>query len=326
MKIVFFGTPYFAATNLSALINTGYDIAAIICPPDSKKGRGKQLKSCAVKQVGIANNIPVLQPLKLRDEDFLNQLKSLNADLFVVVAFRMLPQSVWSLPNKGTINLHTSLLPNYRGAAPINWVLINGEEETGITTFFIDQQIDSGAVIKQEKIKLTDKTTAAELHNTLMNKGSELLINSINLIKNNTVSHQDQVHNSAMSEAPKLTKELLKIDWNKSANEIHNLVRGLSPFLDNNTKLKDIAICPSAWFILQDDKGIQKRIKLHLSEVVSNNSNKLLNIKTDNKTFLHIITIKNAIAILNLQAEGKNPMTIQQFLQGNKINEKFLVL
>ena len=158
-----------------------------------------------------------------------------------------------------------------------------------------------------------------------MNKGSDLLINTLISIKNNTVSHQEQEHSLAMSEAPKLTKELLKIDWNKSANEIHNLVRGLSPFLDNNTKLKDIAICPSAWFTLQDDKGIQKRIKLHLSEVVSNNSDKLLGIKTDNKTFLHIITNKNAIAILNLQAEGKNPMTIQQFLQGNKINENFLI-
>ena len=325
MKIVFFGTPHFAATNLNVLINTGYDIVGIVCPPDSKKGRGKQLSPCAVKEVGIENNIPVLQPLKLRDDDFIHQLNSLNADLFVVVAFRMLPQSVWSLPSKGTINLHTSLLPNYRGAAPINWVLINGEKETGITTFFIDKQIDSGAIIKQEKIILTDKTTAAELHNTLMNKGSDLLINTLNSIKNNTVIQQDQDHNLRMSEAPKLTKELLKIDWNKTANEIHNLVRGLSPFLDNNTKLKDVAICPSAWFILQDNKGIQKRIKLHLSEIVSNNSDKLLSIKTDNKTYLHIITNKNAIAILNLQAEGKNPMTIQQFLQGNKINDNFLI-
>ena len=325
MKIVFFGTPYFAATNLKELINAGHDIARIVCPPDSKKGRGKQLKPCAVKEVGIAHNIPVLQPLKLRDIDFINNLKSLDADIFVVVAFRMLPQTVWDLPRNGTINLHTSLLPNYRGAAPINWVLINGEKETGITTFFIDQQIDSGAIIKQEKITLTDKTTAAELHNTLMNKGGDLLINTLKSIKNNTVTQQDQEHNSAMSEAPKLTKELLKIDWNKAANEIHNLVRGLSPFLDNNTKLKDIAICPSAWFVLQDDKGIQKRIKLHLSEVVNNNYNKLQTIKTDNKTYLHIITNKKVISILNLQAEGKNPMTIQQFLQGNKINENFLI-
>tara|TARA_B100000767_G_scaffold271167_1_gene296247 strand:+ start:651 stop:1631 length:981 start_codon:yes stop_codon:yes gene_type:complete len=325
MKIVFFGTPHFAATNLKALINFGYDIAGIVCPPDSKKGRGKQLKACSVKEVGISNNIPVLQPLKLRDEEFIKRLKCLNADLFVVVAFRMLPQSVWNLPTKGTINLHTSLLPNYRGAAPINWVLINGEEETGITTFFINKQIDSGAIIRQKKIKLNNTTTAAELHNTLMNKGSDLLIKTLNSIKNNTVIHHEQENNLGMSYAPKITKELLKIDWNKPADEIHNLVRGLSPFLDNNTKLKDIAICPSAWFILKDDKGIQKRIKLHLSEVVSNKSDKILSIKTDNKTYMHIITNKNAIAILNLQAEGKNPMTIQQFLKGNKINEKFLI-
>ena len=325
MKIVFFGTPYFAATNLNALINTGYDIAGIVCPPDSKKGRGKQLKPCAVKEIGIAHNIPVLQPFKLRDIDFIDHLTSLNADLFIVVAFRMLPKIVWNLPSNGTINLHTSLLPNYRGAAPINWVLINGEKETGITTFFIDQKIDSGAIIKQEKIKLTDTTTAAELHNTLMNKGSELLINTLKSIKNNNVIQQQQEHNLEMSEAPKLTKELLKIDWNKSANEIHNLVRGLSPFLDNNTKLKDIAICPSAWFILKDDKGVDKRIKLHLSEIISTKSDEFMSIKTDNKTYLHIITNKNAIAILNLQAEGKNPMTIDQFLQGNKINEEFIV-
>jgi methionyl-tRNA formyltransferase len=326
MKIVFFGTPFFAATNLNALINAGHNIVAIVTPPDSRKGRGKQLKPCAVKEVGISNNIPVLQPLKLKSEDFIAELKAFNADLFVVVAFRMLPESVWSLPKNGTINLHTSLLPNYRGAAPINRVLINGEKETGITTFFIDQQIDSGAIIQQEKIILTHTTTAAELHNTLMNQGSKLLINTLDSIKNNAVTQIPQQHNSAMQEAPKLTKELLKIDWTKSAQDIHNLVRGLSPFLDSNTKLKDVAICPSAWFILKDDKGIEKRIKVHLSEVISSNSDKLLSIKTDNKTYLHIITNNNAIAILNLQAEGKNPMTIQQFLQGNKINENYSVL
>ena len=326
MRIVFFGTPYFAATNLNLLINAGHDIVTIVSPPDSRKGRGKQLKPCAVKEVGIENNIPVLQPLKLKNENFIEKLKSLNADLFVVVAFRMLPKSVWSLPKKGTINLHTSLLPNYRGAAPINWVLINGEKETGVTTFFIDQQIDSGAIIQQEKIKLTNKTTAAELHNTLMNKGSNLLINTLNSIKNNSVNQSPQQHNTTMLEAPKLTKEILKIDWTKSAKEIHNLVRGLSPFLDNNTKLKDVSICPSAWFILQDYNGNQKRIKVHLSEVINIQSDDALCIKTDNKTYLHIITTENAIAILNLQAEGKNPMTIQQFLQGNKINENYTIL
>lgn len=326
MKIIFFGTPQFAANNLNALIDVGHEIAAIVCPPDSRKGRGKQLKPCEVKEVGQKNNITILQPLKLKDEGFIKTLKSYNADVFVVVAFRMLPELVWTLPKKGTINLHTSLLPNYRGAAPINWVLINGEKETGVTTFFINQQIDSGAIIHQEKISLTKNTTAAELHNTLMEKGSELLINSLNSIKNNSATKTPQQHNASMLEAPKLTKELLKINWKQSANKIHNLIRGLSPFLDNTTKLTDISICPSAWFILQNNNGVQKRIKVHLSKVVSTQSNNVLSIKTDNKTYLHITTCKDAISILNLQAEGKNPMTIQQFLQGNKINKNDKIL
>tara|TARA_X000000368_G_scaffold413464_1_gene401568 strand:+ start:144 stop:1124 length:981 start_codon:yes stop_codon:yes gene_type:complete len=320
MRIVFFGTPYFAAINLKELISEGYNIVALVTPPDSRKGRGKQLKNCAVKEVGITNNIPVLQPIKLKSDDFIEKLKSFNADLFIVVAFRMLPELVWKIPTKGTINLHTSLLPNYRGAAPINWVLINGEKETGITTFFIDKRIDSGTIILQERIKLTNKTTAAQLHNTLMNKGSKLLISTLILIKNNSINKIPQQNDQDMLVAPKLKKELLKINWTKSAKEIHNLIRGLSPFLDNNTKLKDVAICPSAWFILKNNNGIEKRIKVHLSEIISTQSDNLLSIKTDNKTYLHIITNKNTISILNLQPEGKNPMTIQQFLQGNKIN------
>ena len=158
MKIIFFGTPNFAATNLKYLLEKGFEIVAIVTPPDSRKGRGKKLKSCAVKEVGLENNIPVLQPLKLRDEEFISEIKNYNADLFVVVAFRMLPEKVWSIPKLGTINLHTSLLPNYRGAAPINWVLINGENQTGITTFFIDNKIDSGEIILQEKVNLTNNT------------------------------------------------------------------------------------------------------------------------------------------------------------------------
>ena len=326
MKIIFFGTPNFAANNLKALINAGHEIVAVVCPADSRKGRGKQLQPCAVKEVGQENNITVLQPLKLKSEDFIEALKSFNADLFVVVAFRMLPELVWRLPKEGTINLHTSLLPNYRGAAPINWVIINGEKETGITTFFINKQIDAGTIIQQKKIELTKNTTAAELHNTLMTKGSELLIHTLHSIKTNSATQTPQQHNATMLEAPKLTKELLKIDWGKSANKIHNLIRGLSPFLDNNTQLKDVATCPSAWFVLKDTNGVEKRIKVHLSEVVSTQSKSLLNIKTDNKTYLHIITSKNAISILNLQAEGKNPMTIQQFLKGNKINKKYKIL
>ena len=320
MRIVFFGTPYFAATNLKVLISEGCNIIAIVTPLDSRKGRGKQLTPSAVKEVGMSNNISVLQPLKLKDKDFIKKLKELNADLFIVVAFRMLPELVWRIPTKGTINLHTSMLPNYRGASPINWALINGEKETGITTFFINKEIDSGAIIQQEKILINNSTTAALLHNKMMNKGSNLLISTLNLIKNNSENQIPQHYKNDMSEAPKLTKELLKIDWNKSAQDIHNLIRGLSPLLDNNTIIQDVSICPSAWFILKNVNGLEKRIKVHLSEVISCESNTQLSIKTDNKTYLHIMTKINAISILNLQAEGKNPMTIQQFLQGNKIN------
>lgn len=326
MKIIFFGTPNFAATNLKYLLEKGFEIVAIVTPPDSRKGRGKQLKPCAVKEVGLENNIPVLQPLKLRDEEFISELKNYNADLFVVVAFRMLPEKVWSIPKLGTINLHTSLLPNYRGAAPINWVLINGENQTGITTFFIDNKIDSGEIILQERVNLTNNTTAAELHNTLMNNGSRLLTNTLEIIRDGDATQNAQVLTLDMREAPKLTKELLKIDWGRSANDIHNLIRGLSPFLDSQTKLKDVAICPSAWFTLQDENGLQKRIKVHLSEVIKSESKQLTSIKTDNKSYLNIVTSNNEISILNLQAEGKNPMTIEQFLQGNKITNNHKVL
>ena len=224
-------------------------------------------------------------------------------------------------PKKGTINLHASFLPNYRGAAPINRVLINGEKYTGISTFFIDHKIDSGEIIQQKIIHLTDQTTAAQLHNTLINTGNELLDSSINAIVNKSETRTPQVSNKDMKDAPKLTKELLKINWSKSAMQIHNLIRGLSPFLDEKTMLKDVAICPSAWFFIEENDSNKKRVKVHLSEVVESKSEKLLEMQTDNKNYLHIITKKDAISILNLQVEGKKPMTIQQFLQGNKITK-----
>ena len=192
--------------------------------------------------------------------------------------------------------------------------------------FFIDQNIDSGAIIQQEKIQLTDTITAAQLHEKLVSKGNNLLISTLNAIKNDSAVQIPQKASKAILEAPKLTKELLQINWKKSAIDIHNLVRGLSPFLANNIMLKDVAICPSAWFYLEDNMSNQKRIKLHLTEVIKSESKDLLGIKTDNKTYLHINTKKDAIAILNLQVEGKNPMTIQQFLQGNKITEQHKIV
>lgn len=325
MKIIFFGTPIFAEKNLKHLIQEGYDITAIVTSPDSRKGRGKKIKACAVKEAGLTHNIPTLQPLKLKDESFIQKLKNFNADIFVVVAFRMLPEIVWNIPNKGTINLHTSLLPNYRGAAPINHVLINGEKETGVSTFFIDHNIDSGAIILQERVQLSEETTAAQLHNTLIQKGGVLLQKTLDLLQNSKIKCIKQNLTPEMKEAPKLTKDILKINWGKSARKIHNLVRGLSPFLTENTTLKNLEICPSAWFIIEDKNQKQKRVKLHLTEIIQGDINKGT-IETDNKSYLHIGTKESLISILILQMEGKKPMKIQDFLQGNKLNKNFKVL
>tara|TARA_B100001758_G_C18416294_1_gene620070 strand:- start:673 stop:1653 length:981 start_codon:yes stop_codon:yes gene_type:complete len=326
MNIIFFGTPDFAANNLQHLIDKGYKVVAIVAAPDSRKGRGKELKECAVKKAGILNNIPVLQPLKLKDNKFITDLNSFNADLFVVVAFRMLPDIVWRIPSKGTINLHTSLLPNYRGAAPINWVLINGEKETGVTTFFIDNNIDSGDIILQNRIEISNTTTAGQLHNLLMNKGKILLEDTLRLINDSKIKSIKQKTISEIKEAPKLSKDLFKIDWSKSAYKIHNLVRGLSPLLKKDSILKDIAICPSAWFTLEDENKKQKRVKIHLTEIIKDNHPFKNQIQTDNKSYLYIRTNKGLISVLNLQIEGKKAMNIQQFLQGNKINSHFKAL
>ena len=325
MKIVFFGTPDFAANNLDYLIKNKYNIITVVTSPDSRTGRGKEIKPSAVKVLAEINSIPILQPEKLQSDQFITKLEDLNPDLFVIVAFRMLPEVVWKIPKKGSMNLHTSLLPNYRGAAPINWVLMNGERETGVSTFFINHHIDTGAIIKQKKIELTNDITAAQLYKILLIEGNKLIINSIEAIKNNSVILTPQQNDSNISVAPKLSKALLKINWDKSAIEIHNIVRGLSPLAENNRILKNISIFPSAWFILEKPNGEQKRIKLNLTKIIESKTKNSLCIETDNKNYLNILTKKGVISILNLQAEGKKPMTIQQFLQGNKITTKYMI-
>lgn len=326
MKIIFFGTPGFAATTLRFLLDNGHEILAVVSAPDSRKGRGKQLQATEVKTLSIDKKIDVLQPINLKDPDFIEKLKSYNADLFVVVAFRILPEMVWKIPKKGTINLHTSFLPNYRGAAPLNRVLINGESKTGITTFFINEQIDAGQIIMQEQVVLNENTTAAQLHNILMEKGSVLLNNTVNAIENNEFYKIVQSYSSTMKDAPKITKDLLKINWSKTAIEIHNLIRGLSPVLDGENLLKDVAICPSAWFLLQDDNGDNKRIKLQLTKLSPATKSIPLSIDTDNASYLKINIRDQSLNILRLQAEGKTSMNIKQFLQGNKINSNFKIL
>ena len=326
MKIIFFGTPKFAADILDHLIKKKFNIVASVTPPDKKKGRGKKIKFCATKEVAIKNNVPVLQPKNLSCTTFTKKLKEFNADLFVVVAFRILPKIIWSMPKKNTINLHTSLLPKYKGAAPINWVLINGEFETGITTFFLNEKIDSGKIILQEKISLTQNTTAAELHEILVVNGKDMLVKTLEKIKHNKLPSNTKNNNVSDIKAPKISKEICKIDWSQSAQNIHNLVRGLSPLMNQNTILNNVSICPSAWFIIEDENLKRKRIKLLLTELVKHKSNKKLSLETDNKSFLQINKLDGVLSIKYLQLEGKKPMSIKDFLSGFKINDKCKII
>jgi len=325
MKIVFFGTPSFAATNLDFLNKKGHNIISVISSPDKEKGRGKKVMPTQVKLKALELKIDVKTPISLKNEEFVSYLKSLEADLFIVVAFRLLPKEIWKIPRFGTINLHTSLLPNYRGAAPINRVLINGEKETGITTFFIDEKIDCGKIILQERVDLSENTTAAQLHNILMNKGSYLLDNTINLIEKNKVHSINQKQELAHKQAPKLTKELTRIDWEKDAKHIHNLIRGLSPFLSEKENLKDVSICPSAWFNLITENGKVLRVKLLLCRFSKHTNNKILSLESDQKSFLKINLNKGSIFIEKLQLSGKKVVNISQFLSGNKLNEKWII-
>ena len=324
MKIIFFGTPPFSAYILEKL-HASINVVAVVCPPDREKGRGRKIISPSVKLKAQELNIKVLQPNNLNDSSFIASLHNLNADLFIVVAFRMLPEIVWRIPKKGCVNLHTSLLPNYRGAAPINLVLINGEKQTGITTFFINNKIDEGNILLQEKIELNNKITAAILHNIMMERGADLLLETIDKIADNQAEQVEQ--NIALTDktAPKINKELLQIDWSQSITKIHDLIRGLSPCLNDDTLLKDVAICPSAWFYLLTENTKKIRVKLLLSDFeVEINSLEVGSIVTDNKTHLKIAVNDGLISILQLQMEGKKAMDIKSFLAGFQIKNNFL--
>ena len=325
MKIVFFGTPSFASIILDEIINN-HNVVGIVTSTDTKKGRGKKIKESAVKILAKENNLPILQPLNLKDPKFVDDLIQLQADLYIVIAFRMLPKIVWEIPKLGTINLHASLLPNYRGAAPINWVIINGETQTGVTTFFINEEIDKGNIILSKTIEINNNITAAQLHNSLIVIGKNLMTKTIELfIKSdgNEINTTKQLNNSLKS-APKLSKELSKINWSDSIIKINAKIHGLSPLLSNNDLLKDVSICPSAWFEIHDEKEV-KRIKVQKSEIVEI-KNRNAKIDTDNSTYLNINLNNKALSIKNLQMQGKNPMNIKQFLQGNKIKDSFKLI
>jgi methionyl-tRNA formyltransferase len=307
------GTPEFAVSSLEILIKNGFDVVAVITAPDKPAGRGQKIKQSAVKEFAIKQQIKTLQPTNLKDSNFISELKALKADLQIVVAFRMLPEIIWDMPKLGTYNLHASLLPKYRGAAPINWAIINNEKETGLTTFKIKQAIDTGNILYREKINLNSDITAGELHDQLMKIGAELLLKTVveinkNLIEGNELNFISQ-NDENTDHAPKITKELCKINWNKSGDEIYNLIRGLSPY-------------PTAMAYLNNGDDKQSIIKIYNSsfKIIEHNYDNGLLI-TDNKTFLNVYCKNGIIQINDLQIEGKKRLLIADFLRGIKLND-----
>ncbi len=303
LRIVFMGTPDFAVASLQRLLNAGCAVVAVVTAPDRPSGRGLQLTPSPVKKAAEAAGLPVLQPEKLRAPAFLEQLASFNADLFVVVAFRMLPEVVWSMPTVGTFNLHGSLLPQYRGAAPINWAIMNGETETGVTTFFIEKEIDTGQMILQDREPIHPDDTAGTLHDRLMERGADLVLQTVRVIEADEYTRTSQPSGTEPKAAPKLSRETTEINWNQSVQTIQNFVRGLSPY-------------PTAWTMING-----KFFKIYAVSV--GNESPLAaepgEAYTDNKTVLLVRAVDGWLSIDSLQAEGKRRMTAGEFLRGNTI-------
>src|SRR5579872_2434894 len=305
MRIVFMGTPEFAVASLDALLESGSEIVGVVTAPDKPAGRGQKVNESAVKQYAILHGLTVLQPEKLKDPGFLEELKSLEADLQVVVAFRMLPEVVWNMPPRGTINLHASLLPQYRGAAPINWVLINGEQESGVTTFFLKHEIDTGDILFTEKVTLTGHETAGELHDRLMYKGAGLLVKTVKGIESGRYTELPQAHLAEgveLRHAPKIFKDDCKINWNQPAEKIYNLIRGLSPY-------------PTAFTTLQD-----KILKVFRAEYeVTETGRQPGEFLSDNKAYLKFATTDGFVSLTDIQLEGKKRMGVEEFLRGIRL-------
>ena len=302
MKIVFMGTPEFAVASLNALFEAGYDIVGVVTAADKPAGRGQKLQESAVKTYAVSKGLNILQPLKLKDPDFIEELRALQADLQVVVAFRMLPEIVWDMPAKGTINLHASLLPNYRGAAPINHAIINGETESGATTFFLKHEIDTGDTIFSVRVPIADDDTAGDLHDHLMEAGAGLLLKTVNAIADGQYKEQPQISSEELKHAPKIFKEFCKIDWNQPAKTIYNLIRGLSPYPTAFTSLNDKTI---------------KIFKAAYEEAEPEVSPG--NYLTDGKTYLKFAAPDGFIQLLDVQYEGKKRMTVAEFLRGVRL-------
>ena len=302
LRIIFMGTPEFAVGILDTIIKNNYDVVGVITAADKPAGRGQKIKYSAVKEYALANNLTLLQPTNLKDEAFLAELKALNANLQIVVAFRMLPKVVWEMPNLGTFNLHASLLPNYRGAAPINWAIINGETKTGVTTFFIDDKIDTGAMILNSEIAIESTENAGQLHDRLMHLGSTTVIDTLKVIESGNVITTIQEDNAEIKTAYKLNKENCKIDWTKSGEEINNLIRGLSPY-------------PAAWCFLKD-KNEEQNIKIYEAKLVLEAHSHAIGSVLSSKKEIKIAIQNGFIQLLSLQLPGKKRMQVAELLNG----------
>jgi methionyl-tRNA formyltransferase len=311
LRIVFMGTPEFAVPVLKAILDGGYNVAGVITAPDRNAGRGRKLKMSAVKEFALQRSLHILQPTNLKDPDFLSELKKVSPNLQIVVAFRMLPQSVWSLPEYGTFNLHASLLPQYRGASPINFAIINGEKETGLSTFYIDEKIDTGRIIDNVKIRIDDDDTAGTLHDKMMILGASLVLNTLRKILSDNAdaieqdSLQHEFHN--LKSAPKLLKEDCHIKLMNNPDDIRNFVRGLSPY-------------PAAYLMLELKSGEQSPVKIFKIKIMS--YERCLEpsgtIITDNTSYIDVVSDSGIIRICELQVSGKKRMTTQDFLRGFK--------
>jgi len=302
LRIVFMGTPEFAVGVLQKLVEEGKNIVGVITAPDRPAGRGRKLRPSAVKDYGASQNIRILQPTNLKNEDFLNELRSLNANLQIIVAFRMLPKVVWAMPEYGTFNLHASLLPQYRGAAPINWAIINNETKTGVTTFFIDDKIDTGEIIASSEIIISDEETVGTLHDKLMLLGSNLVIDTVSLIEKGNVSTEIQSNHGNLKDAPKLTAENTRIDWTLEGHLINAFIRGLSPY-------------PAAWSILVNENQEQK-VKVYSTSIIKEEHQNSIGRIFTTKKEIKVAVKDGYLFIKEMQLPGKRKMDSSALLNG----------
>lgn len=317
MKIIFLGTPDFAVPSLKILVDNGYDIVAVITAPDKAAGRGQKLQMSAIKQYALSAGLKILQPEKLKDQDFLEEVRSLNADLQIVVAFRMMPEVLWNMPPLGTFNLHGSLLPQYRGAAPIQRAVMNGEKKTGVTTFFLKHEIDTGSIIFREEISIDENETAGELHDRMMYIGADLVLKTVKAIEDSSYQLKKQeefiAEGEVLKHAPKIFRDDCRLDFSRKVADINNQVRGLSPF-------------PGAFFEMKTENDELINVKVLKAEAEECSVFMTHHLATDNKKFIKISANDGLLSLMEIQWPGKKKMPVEEFLRGHQLTENITIL